>query len=77
MLKKRNLFYLAVMAAAVLVTLWVALGGGGVTKLIYPGTGKIERVSNPKYPQEYLRDADKILFEKAALADFLMETKGE
>ena len=55
----------------------LALGGGGVTKLVYPGTGKIERVSNPKYPQEYLRDVDKILEEKAALADFLTQTKGE
>ncbi|MDE6108004.1 MAG: coproporphyrinogen dehydrogenase HemZ [Oscillospiraceae bacterium] len=53
----------------------LALGGGGVTKLIYPGTGKIERVSNPKYPQEYLRDEEKIMAEKAALAPFLLSTK--
>lgn len=54
----------------------LALGGGGVTKLVWPGTGKIERVNNPKYPQEYLRDIDKIRGEKAALADFLRTTKG-
>jgi len=31
----------------------LALGGGGVTKLILPG-GRIERVFNPKYPREYI-----------------------
>ena len=54
----------------------LALGGGGVTKLVWPKTGKIERVSNPKYPQEYLRDVEKICGEKEALLPFLMETKG-
>ena len=53
----------------------LALGGGGVTKLVWPGTGKIERVTNPKYPQEYLRDLEKLLKEKAALAGFLRETR--
>lgn len=46
----------------------LALGGGGVTKLVDPATGKIERLANPKYPQEYLRDMDKLRAEKAALA---------
>lgn len=55
----------------------LALGGGGVTKLVWPKTGKIERAANPKYPQEYLRDVDKICREKAALAPFLLETKGD
>ena len=54
----------------------LALGGGGVTKLVWPESGKIERVSNPKYPQEYLRDVDKICREKDALASFLRQTKG-
>ncbi|MCI8651715.1 MAG: coproporphyrinogen dehydrogenase HemZ [Oscillospiraceae bacterium] len=54
----------------------LALGGGGVTKLVWPETGKIERLSNPKYPQEYLRDIQKLCREKAALAPFLLETKG-
>ena len=49
----------------------LALGGGGVTKLVWPRTGKIERVSNPKYPQEYLRDIDKICGEKQNLLPFL------
>ena len=30
----------------------LALGGGGVTKLVWPESGKIKRVANPKYPQE-------------------------
>lgn len=55
----------------------LALGGGGVTKLVWPKTGKIERVNNPKYPQEYLRDIDRICEQKAALAPFLTETKGD
>lgn len=54
----------------------LALGGGGVTKLVWPESGKIERVANPKYPQEYLRDVDKICREKGALAPFLRLTKG-
>ena len=54
----------------------LALGGGGVTKLVWPETGKIERVANPKYPQEYLRDVDKICGEKEALAPFLLSLKG-
>ena len=55
----------------------LALGGGAVTKLVWSGTGKLERVVNPKYPQEYLRDIDKICREKADLVPFLMETKGD
>ena len=55
----------------------LALGGGAVTKLVRPDTGKLERVVNPKYPQEYLRDIDKICREKAALTPFLLETKGD
>ncbi len=45
----------------------VALGGGGVTKLVDPATGKLTRLANPKYPQEYLRDIDKIYKEKETL----------
>ena len=52
----------------------LALGGGGVTKLIWPETGRIERLSNPKYPREYLRDIHKICTEKAQLSGFLTQT---
>jgi len=54
----------------------LALGGGGVTKLVWPATGRIERLSNPKFPQEYLRDLDKICQTKRALAPILLEMKG-
>ncbi len=46
----------------------LALGGGGVTKLVDPRTGKLDRVTNPKFPQEYLRDIDKIIAEKENLS---------
>jgi oxygen-independent coproporphyrinogen-3 oxidase len=37
----------------------IALGGGGVTKIIFPN-GRIERVFNAKYPREYIMKADGI-----------------
>jgi len=37
----------------------LALGGGGVTKIVSPG-GKIERIFNAKYPREYIIRADRI-----------------
>ncbi|MBQ2691687.1 MAG: coproporphyrinogen dehydrogenase HemZ, partial [Clostridia bacterium] len=36
-----------------------ALGSGGVTKLVYED-GSIERITNPKYPIEYIDGPDKI-----------------
>jgi oxygen-independent coproporphyrinogen-3 oxidase len=36
----------------------LALGGGGVTKLVSPG-GRIERVFNAKYPREYVLHTEK------------------
>ena len=51
----------------------LALGGGAVSKLVDPVTGKLERLSNPKYPQEYLRDIDKLCAQKEALADLLAQ----
>ena len=55
----------------------IALGGGGVTKLFWPKTGKIERFANPKYPQEYLRDIDVLCQKKEDLVPLLLETKGD
>ena len=37
----------------------LSLGAGGITKLVNPDTGKITRLSNPKYPKEYLESADR------------------
>ncbi len=54
----------------------LALGGGGVTKLVVPD-GKLRRLSNPKYPQEYLRDIDKICRSKGDLLPLLREVKGD
>ncbi len=33
----------------------LALGAGGASKLVDGGTGRIRRVLNPKYPQDYIR----------------------
>jgi oxygen-independent coproporphyrinogen-3 oxidase len=40
----------------------LSLGAGGVTKTI--GAGTVKRLSNPKYPQEYLRDLARLTEEK-------------
>ena len=49
----------------------LALGGGAVSKFVWPETGKIERLANPKYPQEYLRNIDKLCDQKRGLAQLL------
>ena len=46
----------------------VSLGAGGVTKLI--GGGKILRLTNPKYPHDYLSGFDRVLGQKAELLEF-------
>lgn len=38
----------------------VALGAGGVTKLCADGGRSISRITNPKYPKEYIDNAEKI-----------------
>ena len=48
----------------------LSLGAGGITKLVDPNTGKITRLSNPNYPQEYLNSFEKIAADKQAAADF-------
>ena len=48
----------------------VSLGGGGVTKLVNPATGYIERVANPKYPKEYLEKIDAVCAGKKRVARF-------
>ena len=48
----------------------LALGAGGSTKLTNPETGKIVRLTNPKYPQQYLERIDTLCKEKAALVPF-------
>lgn len=46
----------------------VSLGAGGVTKLI--GDGRILRLTNPKYPQDYLSGLDKVLGQKEEIKAF-------
>ena len=48
----------------------LALGGGGSTKLTDPGTGKVVRITNPKYPYEYINSIDKVIADKEALVNF-------
>ncbi|MEA5039891.1 MAG: coproporphyrinogen dehydrogenase HemZ [Clostridiaceae bacterium] len=47
----------------------LALGAGGVSKLCAEGGRKIVRVTNPKYPLEYIRDAEAIAARKCNLLD--------
>ena len=48
----------------------VSIGGGGVTKLVDPAAGKILRLPNPKYPQDYLSSREKILSQKEEIRAF-------
>ena len=48
----------------------VSLGAGGVTKLI--GGGKILRLANPKFPQDYLSGLDRVLGQKAEIGAFYL-----
>ena len=58
-----------------LVTI-LALGGGGVTKLVSPADGKIERIFNLKYPYEYIKDTDRLNDKGYKLARFYAEHNG-
>ncbi|MGI5962281.1 MAG: coproporphyrinogen dehydrogenase HemZ [Lawsonibacter sp.] len=55
----------------------VSIGGGGVTKLIHPHQGKILRLANPKFPQDYLAGLEKVLAQKQAIPAFYQEHKLE
>lgn len=46
----------------------VSLGAGGVTKLI--GGGRLLRLTNPKFPQDYLSGLGKVLGQKAEIGAF-------
>ena len=49
----------------------VSLGAGGVTKL--SGGGKILRLTNPKFPQDYLSGLDKVLGQKQDIKTFYQQ----
>ena len=38
----------------------LSLGAGGVSKLVAPNTGKLERIFNLKYPYEYHQDLGRL-----------------
>lgn len=42
----------------------LSLGSGGVTKLIDTRAGSLKRLSNPKYPKEYIEHIDDIIAQK-------------
>ena len=44
----------------------VSLGGGGMNKVNLPD-GSLQRFHNPKFPEEYIRDIDKVLKDKEEL----------
>ena len=48
----------------------LAMGGGGVTKLVDPGAGKIRRISNPKYPYDYIGQRERWMEAKRAALSF-------
>ena len=48
----------------------LSFGAGGSTKMVEPGTNRIERVFNPKYPKEYTERPEKGLANQAAFAAF-------
>lgn len=48
----------------------ISLGGGAVTKLVTPASGRIERIFNPKYPYEYIERIGKILEGKNYITEF-------
>ena len=47
----------------------ISMGGGASTKLC-TGTGRIERVFAPKYPQEYIERIEKVCADKQKIVDF-------
>ncbi|MBE6963877.1 MAG: coproporphyrinogen dehydrogenase HemZ [Ruminococcaceae bacterium] len=48
----------------------LSFGAGGSTKMVEPGTNRIERVFNLKYPKEYTERPEKCLENQAAFAAF-------
>ena len=52
----------------------LSLGGGGVSKVNLPG-GKLERLSNPKYPREYLERLNDTLDAHRTFFRMLNETE--
>ena len=69
-----NLYNIAMMEELHTV---LALGGGGMTKLVDPDSGRILRIPNAKYPYEYIQSIETCLAEKEALTAFYAGMKKE
>lgn len=54
----------------------LSCGAGGSTKMVVPGTQRIQRAFNLKYPKEYTERPEKYLANQAAFASFYNELKG-
>lgn len=48
----------------------LSMGGGGSTKLVAAGKGKIQRIFNPKYPYEYIEGIEKVIRGKSGIREF-------
>jgi oxygen-independent coproporphyrinogen-3 oxidase len=53
----------------------LSFGAGGSTKMVEPGTNRIERVFNLKYPKEYTERPEKCLANQEAFAAFYRNLK--
>ena len=48
----------------------LSFGAGGSTKMVVPGTNRIQRAFNPKYPKEYIERPEKCLANQAEFPAF-------
>lgn len=48
----------------------VSCGAGAVTKLGFDGNNGVVRISNPKYPEDYIRRAEEIIANRAGIGAF-------
>ncbi len=55
----------------------LSFGAGGSTKMVEPGTNRIERTFNLKYPKEYTERPEKALSNQAQFAAFYTTLKGD
>jgi oxygen-independent coproporphyrinogen-3 oxidase len=53
----------------------LALGGGGVTKLVAPDIGRIERIFNLKYPYEYIKDTQRFRLKSEKITRFYSDPR--
>ncbi len=55
----------------------LSFGAGGSTKMVEPGTNRIQRAFNLKYPKEYTERPEKAAANQAAFAAFYQALKGD